>query len=69
MKICVAPDLCCGAQLCVQVAPEFYKLAGGFNALVTQDEPLEVPPEMEAAARRGADACPESAIRIIDGDR
>jgi ferredoxin len=66
MKIRVAPDLCCGAQLCVHVAPEFYQLVGGFNALVNERGPIEVPPDMEDAAKRGAMACPESAIRIDD---
>jgi ferredoxin len=68
MKICVAPDLCCGAQRCAEVAPEVYQLADGFNALVSASEPYVVPPALAEAAIRGAKACPESAIRIIEDE-
>ena len=66
MRVQVAPDLCCGAQRCAVVAGEFYKLANGFNALVSETESHPVPPELEAVAVRGARACPESAIKIIN---
>ena len=65
MKVIVKPDLCCGAQRCVDVAGEFYSLVDGFNALVGAREPTIVPEELEEAARRGAKACPECAIIII----
>jgi|KBSSwiStaDraftv2_1062776.scaffolds.fasta_scaffold693215_2 ferredoxin len=68
MKVTIKPDLCCGAQLCAQVPGGFYRLEDGFNALVSESEPVDVPPEMEAAARAGAEACPETAIIIIDTD-
>ncbi|MET0371305.1 MAG: ferredoxin [Sphingobium sp.] len=65
MRICVSPDLCCGAQLCVEIAPEVYALNDeGFNALVGAD-PVEVAPELEEKAREGAQGCPESAIQIL----
>ena len=66
MKIHVAPDLCCGAQRCVAVAGEFYKIVDGFNAFVSEYDTHDVPAGMEAAAVRGARACPERAIRIIE---
>ena len=65
MKVIVKPDLCCGAQLCVDVAGEFYSLVDGFNALVGAPGPTVVPAGMEEAAQRGAQACPECAITII----
>ena len=65
MKVRVAPDLCCGAQRCAEVAGEFYKLTGGFNAFVNEREATEVPLRMEEAALRGAAECPERAIKII----
>jgi ferredoxin len=65
MKVRVAPDLCCGAQRCWEVAPEFYTLEDGFSAFVGE-ESHAVPPGLEDAARRGAAACPESAIQIIE---
>jgi len=68
MKIVVKPDLCCGAQLCVDVAGEFYSLVDGFNALVGAREPTVVPAELEEAARRGAAHCPECAIIIISDE-
>ena len=67
MKVHVIPDLCCGAKRCVEVAPQFYSLRDGFNALVGLSEPSIVPPELEDAARRGASICPECAI-VIDDD-
>jgi ferredoxin len=67
MKVSVSPDLCCGAQLCAKVAPDFYRLEDGFNALVNVDE-VEVPEEHRKAAVRGARSCPESAIRVTDDD-
>lgn len=66
MKVRVSPDLCCGAQRCAIVAPEVYQLVDGFNALVNAAEDYEVPPELESKALRGARACPESAIKILD---
>jgi len=65
MKLRVVPDLCCGAQRCVAVAPDVYKLADGYNALVGQPD-WEVPAGLEPQAVRGARACPESAIKIIE---
>ena len=64
MKVCVSPDLCCGAQRCAAVAPEVYKIADGFSALVGVGE-YEVPEGLEDKAVRGARACPEGAIHII----
>jgi ferredoxin len=66
MKIRVAPDLCCGAQRCAMVAPEVYQLRDGFNALVGASEDFVVPEGLEAQAVRGARACPECAIQVIE---
>lgn len=66
MKIRVSPDLCCGAQRCAVVAGDVYKLVDGFNALVGATEDYVVPEELKASAIRGARACPENAIRIIE---
>jgi ferredoxin len=66
MKVSVSPDLCCGAQRCAIVAPEVYQLRDGFNVLVDAAEPWEVPPGLEAQAVRGARACPECAIKVIE---
>ena len=66
MKIRVSADLCCGAQRCVVVAPDVYQLSDGFNALVGAAEDYVVPQHLEASARRGARACPECAIKVIE---
>jgi ferredoxin len=66
MKVQVSPDLCCGAQRCAIVAPEVYKLIDGFNALVKEPGEHTIPEHLIAAAKRGARACPESAIQITE---
>ncbi len=68
MKIRVSPDLCCGAQRCAVVAPDVYKIVDGFNALVGAAHDYVVPEALKASATRGAKACPEGAIRIIEDD-
>lgn len=68
MKVRVSPDLCCGAQRCAAVAPDVYRIVDGFNALVGAAEDYVVPDELKASAVRGARACPESAIRILDDE-
>ena len=65
MKIRVSADLCCGAQRCVVVAPGVYKLKNGFNALVGAPD-FNVPEDLKAEALRGARACPECAIQVLD---
>jgi ferredoxin len=61
MKLEVNKALCTGHARCAATAPEIYELDDeGFSALTV----LEVAPELEAAAVRGADACPERAITI-----
>jgi ferredoxin len=66
MKIRVSADLCCGAQRCAIVAPQVYSLKDGYNALVGAEGDQQVPEELKAIAIRGARACPESAIKLID---
>ena len=62
MKIEVDAALCSGHARCNAVAPEIYELDdNGFCAITT----LDVAAEQEAAALRGAEACPERAITIV----
>lgn len=64
MRIRVHPGLCMGWGQCWRWAGEVYQPdEEGYVDLLL----LEVPPELEEAARRGADACPEQAITIIMG--
>ncbi|HEX3964460.1 MAG TPA: ferredoxin [Trebonia sp.] len=62
MKIEVNAALCSGHARCNAAAPEIYELDdSGFCAITT----LDVTPDQEAAAVRGAGACPERAITIV----
>lgn len=62
MKIEVNVGLCSGHARCNAAAPEIYELDdGGFCAVTT----LDVAAQDEAAALRGAQACPERAITIV----
>lgn len=63
MRIIVNPDLCSGHGRCASVAPDVYELDDdGFCAIVEAD----VARANEAAARAGANNCPERAISIVD---
>jgi ferredoxin len=62
VKIKVHPGLCMGWGQCYRWAPAVY---WPDDEGYVDFQVLEVPPELEEAARRGADACPEGAITII----
>ena len=59
MRIHVDTERCSGHARCRALAPEVYELDDlGYN--ITPE--MIVPPELETAARTGAQACPEQAI-------
>lgn len=63
MKVRVIEGRCSGHARCAAVAPDIFVL--------NDDGYLEMPetivaPEYEALARRGARACPERAIEVIE---
>lgn len=63
MKIRIDKSACVGNARCAAISPELFPLDdGGYIAV----EEVEVPPGMEALARRGARACPERVITIVD---
>ncbi|HEY6869123.1 MAG TPA: ferredoxin [Novosphingobium sp.] len=63
MKIRVVPGRCNGHARCAAVAPEIYKLDDdGYIAM----EETQVDVADQALAQRGARACPERAIEIIE---
>lgn len=63
MKVNTDRAACMGHAQCWAVAPDVYELDdSGF--CVTTD--LLVPVELEADARHGAAACPESAIAVTE---
>lgn len=63
MKVSVDRAACTGHAQCYAVAPDVYDIDDeGFCLLPDED----VRPGLEEQARRGADACPECAITIIE---
>jgi ferredoxin len=64
MRIRVDRGTCTGHGRCFSLAPEVFDSDDeGFSVVRLE----AIPPELEAAARRGAGGCPEAAIIIDDG--
>lgn len=65
MKAKIDADLCSGHTRCWVVANDVYSLDNnGYNA--DRGKTIEIVPGKEAAARLGAERCPERAITIIE---
>jgi ferredoxin len=65
MHVKIDAILCSGHGRCAKFGREIYKLDdNGYNA--DRGKTLAVPPDEEAAARKGAKFCPERAIEVID---
>lgn len=63
MKVVADTALCAGHARCHATAPAVYELDElGYVDLDTAD----VAPADEAAARRGAQACPERALSVVE---
>jgi ferredoxin len=63
MRIRIDKHSCTGNARCWAIAPELYPLNDeGYIAI----DGFDVPPGQEALARRGARACPERVIEIIE---
>ena len=58
LTITVDRSKCCGYTLCASEGPDVYSIDDGGYATA----PKSVPAELEDQARRGAAACPDSAI-------
>jgi ferredoxin len=63
MKIAVNRVLCCGHARCNATAPTLFHLTD--DGYIDTDG-FDVKPGDEALARKGARACPERAIRVVD---
>jgi ferredoxin len=63
LKVVIDKPACCGYGLCNEICPEVFKLDK--NGIVYVDDPL-VPIGLEAKAREGAEACPQSALAVAD---
>ncbi len=65
MRIHVATDLCSGHGRCYTLSPELFEADDdGFPVQRGQD--VDVPADLEGAARRAIDNCPEGAISIVE---
>ena len=60
LVITVDRSKCCGYTLCAAEGPEVYSIDDGGYVIA----PESVPVELEEQARRGAAACPDSAIIV-----
>jgi ferredoxin len=63
LKVVINKPACCGYGVCAEICPEVYKLDE--HGIVYVDDEI-VPEGLEDAAREGADACPQSALAIVD---
>jgi ferredoxin len=64
MRAVVDPERCQGHALCASFAPDVYVLDEvGYN----RTESTDIPGRLRDQALRGAAACPERAITLVDG--
>ncbi|WP_232476168.1 ferredoxin [Flavisphingomonas formosensis] len=63
LRIKVDTTLCSGHARCAAIAPDVYRLDDNGYCVADGDD---VPEGMEALAQRGARACPERAIALIE---
>lgn len=65
MKIRIEKSACVGNARCAAISEELFPLDDdGYIAV----EEVDVPPGMEDLARRGARACPERIIVVVEDD-
>jgi ferredoxin len=65
MKILVDRTRCSGHARCNAIAPKLFPLND--DGYIDTDG-FDVAPDDEALARRGARACPEQALKVVDND-
>lgn len=65
MKIRIDKSACVGNARCANISEELFPLDEDGYIKVTE---VDVPPGLEALAKRGARACPERVIHIIDDE-
>lgn len=65
MKIRINKSACVGNARCAAISPELFPLDE--DGYIAVDE-IDVPPGMEQLARRGARACPEKIIIVVEDE-
>jgi ferredoxin len=63
MKLRINPIMCDGHGMCAELLPELIRLDDWGYPII---DVAEVPAELEALARRAADACPTLAVLLDD---
>jgi ferredoxin len=63
LKVVADRSACCGYGVCAEICPEIFKLDDLGIVTLLMDT---VPEGMETAAREGASACPQSALKIVE---
>jgi len=63
LKVVINKPACCGYGVCAEICPEVFKL-DEHGIVYVADE--FVPEGLEEQAREGADACPQSALSIVE---
>lgn len=61
-KVVIDKPACCGYGICAEICPDVYKLDG--NGIVYVDDEI-VPDGLLDIAREAADACPQSALKVV----
>jgi len=63
LKVVIDKPACCGYGVCADICPEVYKLDE--HGIVYLDDEI-VPEGLEDRAREAADACPQSALAVVE---
>ena len=62
LKVVISKPACCGYGVCAEICPDVFKLDE--NGIVYVENEI-VPEGLEDLAREGADACPQSALKVV----
>ena len=62
MRVQVDQDVCIGSTSCADLCPEVFEIVDGVSTVKVG----EVPPDLEDKAREAVDACPVSAISVVE---
>ena len=62
LRVIIDKAACCGYGICADICPQVYKLDA--NGIVYVDDEI-VPQGLEDGAQKGADACPQAALKVV----
>ena len=64
LRVHVDDQACVGTGMCEATAPELFEIGDDGISHVLKEQ---VPPDLEAAARRAAEDCPTRALSVSEG--